>query len=303
VTNSPPRLFDRKLHRTRLSRAAANFTRADFLKQRAADDVVERLAAINREFPIAIELGARNGLLSRALMRNGRPGQVGQFVQTALSQAMLPRTGGARVMTDEENLPFAQGCADLIVSTLALHWVNDVVGALIQVRRTLKSDGLFVGSLLGGATLHELRQAFTEADLEHTGGAGPRVSPFIDASDAGDLMRRAGFALPVVDVDRVTVRYAHPLALLNDLRAMGETSVLCDRPRTPLSRSVLARMGQIYLDRFAGSDGRVPATFEIIGLTGWAPHPDQPKALKRGSATARLDDALAKVRRMTERER
>ena len=257
---------------------------------------MERLGLISRDFATAIELGARNGLLADAMAQSGRPGQVCWLVETDLSEAMLAPRGGARIVVDEENLPFRDGCADLVVSTLALHWINDLVGALIQVRRTLKPDGLFLGALLGGATLHELRQALTDADIEQTGGAGPRVSPFIDAGDAADLMRRAGFALPVVDVDRVTVRYAHPLELLADLRAMGETNVLFERSLAPLSRPVLARAAEIYLERFAGCDGRAPATFEIIGLTGWAPHPDQPKALKRGSATSRLDEALAQIR-------
>ncbi len=296
MTNSPPRLFDRALHRARLSRAAPRFARAEFLKQRAVDDVVERLGAVNRDFPTAIELSARNGLLAKSLAENGRPGQIGWLVESDLSGAMLARRGGASVVVDEENLPFRDGGADLIVSTLALHWINDLVGALIQIRRALRPDGLFLGALLGGATLHELRQALTEADLEHAGGAGPRVSPFVDASDAADLMRRAGFALPVVDVDRVTVRYANPLGLLADLRAMAETNILLERSRAPLSRSVLARAAEIYVERFGGPDGRTPATFEIIGLTGWAPHPDQPKPLKRGSATSRLDEALAQVR-------
>ena len=300
MTNSPPRLFDRALHRARLSRAAPRFARADFLKRRASDDVVERLSAINRDFATAIELGARNGVLAKALLRSGRPGQVGLLIETDLSQAMLARAGGAKIVVDEERLPFVDGGADLVVSTLALHWIDDLVGALIQIRRALKPDGLFLGALLGGATLHELRQALTEADLEQSGGAGPRVSPFIDAGDAGDLMRRAGVALPVVDVDRVTVRYAHPLRLLADLRAMGETNVLFERSRAPLTRPVLARAAEIYLERFAGPDGRAAATFEIIGLTGWAPHPDQPKALKRGSATSRLEEALTQVRGQSE---
>jgi SAM-dependent methyltransferase len=297
VPTSPPRIFDRALHRARLTRAALGFERADFLKRRAVDDVVERLAAITRDFPTTIELGARSGLLSNALRENGRSGQIGWLAETDLSAAMLAKRGGARIVVDEARLPFAEGCADLIVSTLALHWVDDLVGALIQIRRTLRSDGLFLGVLFGGATLHELRQCLTQADLEHAGGAGPRVSPFIDAADAGDLLRRAGFALAVVDVDRVTVRYAHPLNLLADLRAMGEANALLERSRAPLTRSVLARAGEIYLERFAEADGRAPATFEIVSLTGWTPHPDQPKPLKRGSASARLDDALAQVRR------
>ena len=300
MTKSPPRLFDRALHRARLSRAAAQFARADFLKRRAVDDVVERLGAINRDFATAIELGARNGLLAKALAMSGRPDQVGWLVESDLSETMLARRGGALCVVDEENLPFREACADLVVSTLAMHWINDLVGSLIQIVRALRPDGLFLGALLGGATLHELRQALTEADLEQTGGAGPRVSPFIDAGDAADLMRRAGFALPVVEVDRVIVRYPHPLDLLADLRAIGDTNVLFERSRAPLTRPLLARAAEIYIERFADPDGRAPATFEIIGLTGWAPHPDQPRALKRGSATSRLEAALEKVRGLSE---
>ena len=182
-----------------------------------------------------------------------------------------------------------------MVSTLALHWTNDVVGALIQIRRALKPDGLFIGSLLGGATLTELRQSLLAAEAELTGGAGPRVSPFADPYDAAGLMQRSGFALPVADVDRVTVRYAHPLKLLADLRAMGETSVLAERHPKRLTRQVLARAFEIYVERFAEPDGRVPATFEILTLTGWAPDPSQQKPLKPGSAKMRLADALGVV--------
>jgi hypothetical protein len=163
---------------------------------------------------------------------------------------------------------------------------------LIQIRLALKPDGLFLGALLGGASLTELRQCLTEAEIEITGGAGPRVSPFLDAYDGAALMQRAGFALPVVDVDTVTVRYDHPLRLAADLRAMGETNVLFERPRTPLTRPVLARASALYQERFGTADGRIPATFEIITLTGWAPHPDQQQPLRPGSAKARLADAL-----------
>jgi hypothetical protein len=158
-----------------------------------------------------------------------------------------------------------------VVSTLGLHWTNDVVGALIQVRRALKPGGLFLGALLGGVTLTELRQALVTAEAEILGGAGSRVSPFADANDAANLLGRAGFAQPVADVDRVSVTYAHPLKLLADLRQMGETSVLAERHPKPLTRTLLARAAEIYAERFAGPDGRVPATFEIVTLTGWAP--------------------------------
>jgi len=205
---------------------------------------------------------------------------------------MLAGRGGPRVQLDEERLAFADQSLDLVVSTLALHWSNDTPGVLIQIRRALRPDGLFLGAILGGSTLTELRQSLTEAEAELSGGAGLRIAPFADAFDAAGLLQRAGFALPVADVDRVRVRYAHPLKLIADLRAMGETNALVDRARQPLSRQVLARACEIYAQRFAEPDGRVVATFDIITMTGWAPHPDQQKPLKPGSAKMRLADAL-----------
>ncbi|MBO9709232.1 MAG: methyltransferase domain-containing protein [Caulobacter sp.] len=287
-----PLLFDRALLRARLDRAAPGFDAAAFLKARAAEDVVMRLEAILREFPVAVDLGARNGAFARALAESDARAKVGLLVETDLSPRMLAGREGVRVVADEERLPFGDETVDLAVSTLALHWTNDLVGALIQVRRALKPDGLFVGALFGGATLTELRQALLAAEDEITGGAFPRVSPFADTVDAAGLLQRAGFALPVADKDRVKVRYAHPIALLKDLRAMGETSVLIDRSRKPLSRRVLFRALEIYQERFAEADGRVPATFEIITVTGWAPHERQQKPLRPGSAKMRLADAL-----------
>jgi hypothetical protein len=166
------------------------------------------------------------------------------------------------------------------------------VGALIQIRRALCPDGLFLGAMLGGATLTELRQSLMTAETELRGGAGPRVSPFLDAADGASLLQRAGFALPVVDTDTVRVLYEDPLKLLADLRAMGETSALVDRPAAPLTRGMLSRTFEIYRSRHAAPDGRIVATFEILTLTGWAPHPDQPKALRRGSAKMSLAEAL-----------
>ena len=293
--SAPPRLFDRDLLRTRLDRAAPGYAAADFLKARAAEDAVVRLEAIMRDFPRAVDLGARNGWFARSLSQSDAAARVGFLVETDLSPKMLAGRDGLRLVADEERLPFAPGSLDLVVSTLALHWTNDVVGALIQIRRALKADGLFIGSLLGGATLTELRQSLLAAEAELTGGAGPRVSPFADPYDAAGLLQRSGFALPVADVDRVTVRYAHPLKLLADLRAMGETSVLAERHPKPLTRQVLARAFELYIEKFAEPDGRVPATFEILTLTGWAPDPSQQKPLKPGSAKMRLADALGVV--------
>jgi SAM-dependent methyltransferase len=294
---SPPRIFDRDLHRRRLSRAAGRFADADFLKHRAAGDLAVRLSGIARFFSIAVDLGARDGAFADALGSEGLSDKIGVLIQTDLSGAFL--RSGPRVIADEERLPFAAASLDLVVSSLAMHWVNDLVGALIQIRAALAPDGLFLGAVLGGATLTELRQSLLAAEVEIRGGAGPRVSPFLDAYDGAALMQRAGFALPVVDVDTVVVRYDHPLKLMADLRAMGETNVLFDRPLAPLTRTILARASEIYQKRF-GDGGRVPATFEIITLTGWAPHPDQQKPLRPGSAKTRLADALGAVERSAE---
>jgi SAM-dependent methyltransferase len=297
MSDTPPLLFDRALHRARLERAAPGYAAADFLKRRAAEDAAWRLSAILRDFPLAVDLSARHGLFAEALCEGPAPGRVGTLIEADLSSAMLARVGasGPRVVVDEERLPFAEASLDLAVSLLSLHWTNDLVGALIQIRRALKPDGLFLGAFLGGATLTELRQSLTEAEAEIAGGSGPRVSPFADALDAAGLLQRAGFALPVSDIDRVTVRYDHPLKLLADLRAMGETNVLFDRPRRRLTRAVLARTFEIYAERFGEPDGRLPATFEIVSLTGWAPAESQPKPLKPGSAKMRLADALGVV--------
>jgi SAM-dependent methyltransferase len=293
--SAPPRIFDRALLRARLDRAAPRYADADFLKRRAAEDAVARLEAIMRDFPLAVDLGARGGAFRQALARSDAAARVGLLVEADLSPRMLAGRTGPRLVADEEQLPFAFGKLDLVASTLALHWTNDVVGALIQVRRALKPDGLFIGSLFGGGTLTELRQALLTAEAELTGGAGPRVSPFADANDAAALLQRAGFALPVADVDRVTVRYAHPLKLLADLRAMGETSVLAERHPRPLTRAILARAFEIYAEQFGDADGRVPASFEILTLTGWTPSDTQQKPLKPGSAKMRLADALKTV--------
>lgn len=293
-----PRIFDRDLHARRLVRAARSFATADFLKRRAVLDVIERLGSVNRRFARAADLGARDGTFARTLADHPDvSARIGWLAQTDISPAMLAHGGGARAACDEERLPFTPGGLDLVVSSLALHWVNDLVGALTQIRLALAPDGLFVGAILGGATLTELRASLLEAEAELRGGAGPRVSPFLDAADAGSLLQRAGFALPVVDVDTVSVRYEHPVRLLADLRAMGETSALVERPRKPLTRTLLARTFEIYRSKFADPDGRVRATFEIITLTGWAPHPDQPQPLAPGSAKARLADALGVVER------
>ena len=221
-----------------------------------------------RTFPVGVDLSARGGAFRAAL---GDSRQIGLLIEADLSLPMLSGRGGPRVVLDEERLPFAEASVDLIVSTTGLHWTNDVVGALVQARRALKPDGLFIAAFLGGVTLTELRQSLVAAEIEILGGAGSRVSPFADTRDAADLLQRAGFVMPVADVDTVTVRYAHPLKLIADLRQMGETSVLAERHPKKLTRALLERTFAIYAERFAGDDGRVPATFEILTVTGWAP--------------------------------
>jgi SAM-dependent methyltransferase len=293
---SPPLIFDRALRRARLDRAAPHFGAADFLHARAAADAVERLETILRDFPLAVDLGARTGVFARELSASPASSRVGALIEADMSAAMISaraQTRSAlRLVADDERLPFAPQSLNLAVSLMSLHTTNDLVGALIQIRRALKPDGLFLGAFLGGATLTELRQSLLEAEEEISGGAGPRVAPFADGFDGAGLLQRAGFTLPVSDVDRVTVRYDDPLKLMTDLRTMGETNVLYARPRRPLTRAVLARTFEIYVERFAMPDGRLPATFEIVSLTGWAAHESQQTPLKPGSAKMRLADAL-----------
>ena len=266
-----PVIFDRRLLRTRLARAAA-IGPATFLLDRVADDIAERLSAVLRIFDIAVDLGTPTDAVRRAIA--GRVGTV------------------AAVVADEEALPFRDASLDLVVSALTLQHVNDLPGTLIQIRRALKPDGLFLAAMIGGESLAELRTAFAEAEAEVEGGVSPRVAPFADLRDLGALLQRAGFALPVTDVDRITVRYASPLALMHDLRRMGAGNALTERRRTPLRRATLRRLIEIYAARFADPDGRIRATFEIVWLSGWAPHQSQQQPLAPGSAKTRLADAL-----------
>jgi SAM-dependent methyltransferase len=285
-------VFDRALLRRRRDRAAAGLGAHDFLFAEAAERLADRLDDVTRKFPRALDLGCHDGTLSRVLA--GRGG-IETLVQCDLSPAMAraaARNGASTLAADEEALPFAPESFDLVVSVLGLHWVNDLPGALIQIRHALKPDGLFLGAFLGGATLTELRQALLEAELAEEGGASPRVAPFAELRDAGGLLQRAGFALPMADTDRVAVTYPDALALMRELRAMGESNVLAARRRGFTRRATLARAAALYGEKFADADGRLRASFEIVTLTGWAPHPCQPQPLKPGSATTRLADAL-----------
>lgn len=264
----------------------------DFLLARVADDLMERLAAVQRVFRVALNVGAYHGLLGRRLRR--MPG-IELVIDAEPSRRLLEQCGHPRVQADEEALPLRDGALDLVVSGLSLQLVNDLPGTLVQIRRALKPDGLLLAALLGGSTLTELRQALLTAEDEVTGGASPRVAPFAGVQDMGVLLQRAGFALPVVDAETITVTYPDALALMGELRAMGGANALCARNRRPLHRGVLQRALAVYRQRFGLPNGRVPATFEVIMLTGWAPHESQPKPLQPGTANMRLADALGTV--------
>jgi SAM-dependent methyltransferase len=285
------RIFDRRLHARRRDRAAAGYQEFSFLKQAASEDIALRLSAINRRFNRVLDLGAHDGTLSRVLQTDpAAAGRIGEVFSSDLSPAFARPPLG--VVADEEALPFADASLDLIVSALSLHWVNDLPGTLVQIRRALKPDGLFIGVALGGRTLTELRQSLLAAEEEIRGGAANRVSPFMDVIDGAGLLQRTGFAMPVADSDARTVRYGHPLKLLGDLRGMGETASFVNRGGPRLTRGILMRAMEIYAQRFSDPDGKVRATFEFVTMSGWAPAPDQPKAKRPGSATVRLADAL-----------
>lgn len=282
-------VFDRRLLAGRRERVCAQAHDYDFLLSRAAEDICDRLSIVQRRFEKAAVIGGHHGMLGR---RARSLPNVGWVVETDSSQGMLARCDGPRVLADEELLPFADGALDLVVSALSLQLVNDLPGALAQIRRALKPDGLFLAAILGGRTLIELREAFLVAEAEVEGGASPRVAPFADVRDAGALLQRAGFGLPVADADTVDVTYASPLDLMRDIKGMGASNMLLARRRAPLRRATLLRAMEVYAERFGVPGGRVRATFEIITLTGWAPHESQQKPLKPGSARTRLADAL-----------
>lgn len=285
TTPATPRLFDRPLLAARRARARARpRPGADFLLARVVEDLEDRLLPVLRHFPEAVDLGLAAGPAAALLTRLGKVDRV--------RTAALEPGEGVDLVVDEEALPFPAESLDLVVSLLSLQFVDDLPGTLIQIRRALRPDGLLLAALLGGDTLRELRDSFAAAEIELTGGLGPRVAPFVGVRDLGSLLQRAGFALPVTDGDRLTVRYASMFDLIADLRAMGATNPLLDRSRRPTSRRLFLRAAEIYAERHADPDGRLRATFEIVSASGWAPHESQQKPAKPGSATARLADAL-----------
>lgn len=276
-------VFDRRLHRLRRDRAAATVGQVAPVLAAAAELLLDRLDDTTRRFTRALEIGGR-GVVAPRLRARGIP----LVVSLDLSARMAAGAGGLAVAGDEEALPFAPNSFDLIVASLALHWVNDLPGALVQLRRALRPDGLFLASLPGLGTLHELREALAGAEVALRGGLSPRVSPFPDLRDLAGLLQRAGFALPVADAGALPIRYRTGLALLRDLRAAGETNAVLARDPRPPPRALLP-MALAALPQ--GPEG-IPATFRLLVMTGWAPHDSQSRPARPGSATVRLAEAL-----------
>ena len=272
-----PTLFDRRLLRARQSRAFKQGP-VTFLLDRVAEEMAERLAAVKRDFAEAADIWTP-----------------GDALRKPLADRLKSFTHLDVLGDPQEVLPFQQETLDLVVSALALQFVNDLPGVLAQIRRALKPDGLLLAAMIGGDTLNELRQCFAAAEAELEGGVSPRVAPFADLRDAGHLLQRAGLALPVTDVDRIVVRYDSAFALMADIRRMGASNILVERRRAPTRRATMLRMAQLYAKRFADADGRIRATFDVVWLSGWAPHESQQKPLKPGSATASLAEAVKKT--------
>ena len=285
----PTEVFDRPAVRRRRERSARLGERATFLHDEIAERLADRLDDVARAFPRVLVLGALSDRLCDLV---GARAGVERLVVADAAEALARRRRGIPVVAEEDAIPFAPASFDLVLGALSLHAVNDLPGALAQLRRILVADGLFLAACFGGETLHEMRRAMLEAETEIAGGASPRVAPFADTRDAGALLQRAGFALPVADSDTITVTWPDALALMRDLRAMGEANALASRRRSPTRRTVFAAAAARYRSLFGDDEGRIPATFQILFLTGWAPAPGQQRPLRPGSAAARLADAL-----------
>jgi SAM-dependent methyltransferase len=281
-------IFDSELLVRRKRRAlAAAVPGASFLLDRAVEDLGERLATVERRFERAVALFCMTGAANNAVLASGKAGSV---LRVEADETLLG--GDAGLVGSLDRIPLEAESIDLAVSLLSLHEANDIPGALIQIRRALRPDGLFLGAIAGGGTLSELRESLIAAETELYGGASPRIAPFTDVRDAGGLLQRAGFALPVADVETLTVRYDSMFGLMQDLRAMGASNALIDRSRRPGSRRLFLRAAEIYAERFSDPDGRVRATFALIWMSGWAPHASQQQPLKPGSATVSLTEVL-----------
>lgn len=276
-------IFD--LNAVRRNRERAMRRDANFLHDWCLGNVKERLAVIKREFDTALISGARDSFNHE---------KIGHTIHLDLSQKTLPAQNAhpAHLICDEETLPLRMNSADALIDILSLHTKNDLPGTLIQINRALKPDGLFIGTLFGGETLFELRKSLTHAEMQCRNGARPRVYPFVDKQQMGALMQRAGFALPVIDSELITVSYSDMFSLMRDVRHMGEASALHDRTKSFTGRDIFMTAAEYYHNTFAETDGRIPATFEIIFVLGWSPHESQQQPLKPGSAEVRLADLL-----------
>lgn len=291
-TALPPILFDARRLRRNRDRAATRFEEYAFLKTRVSSALAERLGDVSRRFPLAMDLGCHTGETGAAILEGGQVGHVLAADPSPVFAARAERAGLSAFAVPLETVPAKEESLDLIVSALSLHWTNDLPGLLAQVRRVLKPDGLFLAALFGAGTLSELRQVLLEAEVELTGGAGARVSPLPGLQDMAGLLQRAGLALPVADIEPITVRYPHMFKLLDDLKGMGERAAYATPAEQGLSRRILMRAGELYQERFADPDGRIRATFQIVWVSGWAPAANQPKPLKPGSGRVSLAQAI-----------
>jgi len=286
-------LFDRKAVRHHRDRAAPAIAEHDFLFAEVADRLTDRLLDVKRAFPLALDLGCHGGEVAKTLP--GRGG-IETLLQCDLSLAMTKQAGGTRFVADEEFLPIKKGSLDLVLSNLSLHWVNDLPGAFVQIRQALKQDGFFLGAMLGEHTLHQLRESLMTAETELEGGLSPRISPYATVQDVGGLLQRAGFTMPVVDTETITVSYPDMFKLMHDLRGMGETGAVSKRRKSFSQRATFMRAAEYYAETFGGEgdvgEGRIPARFDVIFITAWSPHPDQQKAAQPGSGMVNLAEFL-----------
>lgn len=274
-------VFDRNIMRQKHKRCAPCFKKHDFLFDWTTKQIIERIGLIQKEFDLALQIGKRSHI------PNIKDIKCNQLISIDNSCAFLPD-----IIADEESLPFSNDIFDMIISPLTLHNTNDLPGALTQIKTSLKKDGLFIGALLGGETLFELRQIMGEVELEYSGGITPRISPFADQPQMGALMQRAGFNLPVIDSEKITVTYENIFKLMEDLRLMGESNIILNRKKTFTPRQFFMDVNTRYLEKFSEPNGRIFATFEIIFLLGWKPHESQQKPLRPGSAKNRLANIL-----------
>jgi NADH dehydrogenase [ubiquinone] 1 alpha subcomplex assembly factor 5 len=287
-----PRLFDRALLRTRRDRLVAQGVEASFLRLEVAERLVDRLSDIRRPAETLLELGAQRGELRAGMVQAGIGPKLHVEAEPSLAMASQDAAGRLSVVAEDELLPFKEETFDGVLSLMSFHLVNDLPGTLAQIHRSLRQDGFLLAAFPGGESLQELRYCLTQAEIELHGGSGLRIVPFIDVRDAGALLQRAGFALPIADAERITVQYREPVRLLSDLREMGEANPMRERARAPLSRQVLVKALDIYRNRFGTAEGTVPATFDIIFLTGWKPHGSQPKPLRPGSGKTSLTQVI-----------